>query len=254
MSLAGVWACFMAIDMECDYFFWLLLAEWVRAGALLFLVSPLTQWTRSYRRCGLSTVSSTPVSPRTLLEEFPCLCALLALSAHGVWAIRSWPSYLAVIIVVSGCCLWRTIGLSGRCLGRNAWLDTGYMFCVSLERLYDEFHTFSMMRWTRILQCCLRSHAERRSVLSRCFSLWSFRASHTWKSVADSGCDGGIFAAFSQHFELIPWVSAQALAHGKICLSDLHRHGAFVAIHIPSRKHVSETTTTQAVFRKRFLC
>ena len=60
------------------------------------------------------------------------------------------------------------------------------------------FHTFSMVRWTRILQCFLRYYAERRSVLSRCFSFWSFsRCSHMEistlfrrRSVADSGCDG----------------------------------------------------------------
>ena len=62
------------------------------------------------------------------------------------------------------------------------------------------------------------------------------------RSVADSGCDDFLFffAAFLQHVsgsssELSFRVCAQALAHEKIGLSDLHRRGAFVVIHIPSR-------------------
>ena len=166
MSLAGVLACFMGNDMRCDYFFWLLLAEWFGLVRCSSWSPPLTQWSKSSRRCGVSTVSSTPVSQRTLLEESPCLCGLLTLFAHGVWVIQSWPSYLAVIVAVSGCCLWSTIGFPWRCYGRHSWFDSGYMFCFSFERLFDEFHTFSLMRWTRTLQCCLRSHAERRSMLT----------------------------------------------------------------------------------------
>ena len=134
----------------------------VRAGALLFLVSPLTQWSRSYRRCGLSTVSSTPVSLRTL-EESPCLCGLLVLFAHGVWVWVLPVDYMDF-----------------REMLRAQFLVRQWIHALRrLRELFDEFHTFSMMRWTRILQCCLRSHAERRSLLSSCFSLQSFsRCSH----------------------------------------------------------------------------
>ena len=147
----------------------------VWAGALLFLVSPLAQMSRSYRRCGLSTVSSSPVSLRTLLEKIPLSVWLARALPHmEIWCIISlWPSYLPVVVAVFGCCLWRTIGFSGYawdamlvstvevsppCLGvacgvrmdfrrdnmlrPNSWFDSGYMFCVIFERFFDEFHTF----------------------------------------------------------------------------------------------------------------
>ena len=126
MSLAGVLACFMGNDMGCDYFFWLLLAEWFGLGvALPGLPSyPVVQ--------KLSPVLTehgvvTPVSLRTLLEEFPCLCGLLALSAHGDMV------HYFVMALVSGSrcrCVWvLPVGydwISGRCSGRNAWFDSGW--------------------------------------------------------------------------------------------------------------------------------
>ena len=122
----------------------------------------------------------TPVSLWTLLEEFPGLCGLLALSALGNMV------HYFVISLVSGShcrCVWVLPvvfdWISGRCLGRDSWFDSGYMFRVSFERFFDEFHIFSTLRRTRILQYCLRSHAERRSVPSRCSSSRSFsRCSH----------------------------------------------------------------------------
>ena len=122
---------------------------------------------------------------------------------HMEWATRAWQLYLAVIVAVSGCFLWRTIGFSGRCLGRNAWFDCGWfsvvsgcclwstfgfpwrcygryflfdsgcMFCVSFERLFDEFHTFSMMQRTRI-------NGEVCSADAPVYGL--FHAAHTWNS------------------------------------------------------------------------
>ena len=79
-----------------------------------------------------------------------------------IWCIISlWPSYLAVIVAVFGCCLWCTIGFPWRCYGRNSWFDSGYMFCVSFERFCDEFHIFSTLRRTPILQYLLSPFSRR---------------------------------------------------------------------------------------------
>ena len=126
MSLAGVLACFMRNDMGCDYFFWLLLAEWFGLGvAPLGLPSyPVVQ--------KLSPVLTqhgivTPVSLWTLLEEFPGLCGLLALSALGNMV------HYFVMALVSGShcrCVWVLLvvfdWISGRCSGRNAWFPSGW--------------------------------------------------------------------------------------------------------------------------------
>ena len=81
---------------------------------LLLLVSPLTQWSQKLSPVLTEHDIVTPVSLWTLLEEFPGLCGLLALQ---IWCIISlWPSYLAVIVAVFGCCLWCSIGFPG-----DAW-------------------------------------------------------------------------------------------------------------------------------------
>ena len=53
---------------------------------------------------------------------------------------------------------------------RNAWLDSGFLVCDSTW-LLDELHTFSTSTRTWILSFFLHSHAEWRSMLSRCFDL-----------------------------------------------------------------------------------
>ena len=52
---------------------------------------------------------------------------------------------------------------------RNAWLDGGYMFCISTW-LLDELHIFSTLPWTRILKCLV-------FVLTQNGEEWSVNAS-----------------------------------------------------------------------------
>ena len=59
---------------------------------------------------------------------------------------------------------------------RNAWLDSGHMFCVSL-RPFAEFHALYVKGDSRILRSissCSRRHSvgRRRSVHSRCFGFF----------------------------------------------------------------------------------
>ena len=86
-------------------------------------------------------MSETTTTTTTTTEEFPGLCGLLALSAHGVWA--------SVSALVSGShcrCVWVLLveydWISVEMLRRNSWFDSGYMFCVSFERFFDKFHHF----------------------------------------------------------------------------------------------------------------
>ena len=87
-------------------------------------------------------------------------------------------SYLAVTRPVSGCCVWNTeIWILREILrfGRNAWLDSGCSASVGCafgriaHIFYGEVDSNSEV-------FCLRSHAELRSVLSRCFSSQSWYA------------------------------------------------------------------------------
>ena len=74
---------------------------------------------------------SSCVSLQWLLGEFPAFFAEFALCCMVPFFVVV--SYLAVLFPVSGNCLWSTVlGFFGRCcfsLGRNAWLDSKYMFC-----------------------------------------------------------------------------------------------------------------------------
>ena len=105
MSLAGVLACFMGNDMECDYFFWLLLAEWFGLGVALpglpsypvvQKLSPvLTEHGLVYTR--QSTDAPGIISVYVACSRCPHM---------EIWCIISlWPSYLAVVVAVFGCCL-----------------------------------------------------------------------------------------------------------------------------------------------------
>ena len=90
------------------------------------------------------------VSLRRLSEVFRLSSVAVALFALGnLVHYFLMASYLAVLCLVFGCCLWSAvIGFSG-------------------EPGVNELHTFSTSTWTRILRCFfLRSHAESRSVLS----------------------------------------------------------------------------------------
>ena len=56
------------------------------------------------------------------------------------WAIRAWPSSLAVIVAVSGCCLWRTIGFRGDATGS---------FCGGTRELVGECHPLAVIACSR---------------------------------------------------------------------------------------------------------
>ena len=108
------------------------------AGECVFLVYPLIQKLRSSRMWRLRRGPSSCASQPRLLEEFPFFGFLLALFALG-----NMVHYLLMAFVpcslVSG--VWvmleecRELEFCGRCrgaLGCNAWLDVGYMFCLSV--------------------------------------------------------------------------------------------------------------------------
>ena len=113
------------------------------------------------------------VSVRMLMKEFPLLC---------VRAIRTWNLVHYYRVPVSGS---HCSGRLGVAYGhenwnfreihlfrwRNTWLDSGYMLCVSLLVIMDEFHTFSTLRQTWILKRFFSIRFEWRSVPSRCFWL-----------------------------------------------------------------------------------
>ena len=69
-----------------------------------------------------------------LLEEFPVLrCCLVAVFALGNLDISTLPSYLSVLDLVYGCCLWNT----AYWIFRDAcatWFDSGYMFWIHVLR------------------------------------------------------------------------------------------------------------------------
>ena len=100
------------------------------------------------------------------------LCSQFAL---GIWCIISF-------VPVSGSHCSARLGVAEEYVnwnfreipfsrGRNTWLDSGYMLCVSTVVIMDEFHTFSMLRQTWILMRFFSTRFEWRSVPSRCFWL-----------------------------------------------------------------------------------
>ena len=155
--------------------------EWiwqVRSSGL-----PLTQWQAEQSL----VVSELGCRRHTSVHGgFQKNFTFFAASHVAVFALGNmviWPS-----LPLSGCCLW-SIGY---------WIR-GEM--LLLRRLLEEFHTFSLARWTRIVKHLgLHACAEWRSVFGRCFSLQSlFCVARTWKSkhfvyeVNESGseCDDG---------------------------------------------------------------
>ena len=201
-------------DMGPGCFFLVLRGE-RSAGECVFLVYPLTQKLRSSRMWRLRRGPSSYVSLRTHLEEFPFLRLLLALFALGnlvhcllmafvpctpvsgvrvclrsaeSWILREmpwcfWAQCLARLwlLVLSECCLRNTvIGSIGRLSGycRNAWLDSGYIFCVSAWLLNVISH-ISASKWTRILKYSLSILSQTGEVCSAASVFWSSsRCSH----------------------------------------------------------------------------
>ena len=107
----------------------------------------------------------------TLLEEFPAR------------AVRTWSLGYSVLVLVSGChcrCVWiLSVAYDWtfqEMLGRNALLDSGYMFCVSLQRLCDECGGLVSCSVVSVL-------TQNGEVCSADASVSGlFRAAHTWKS------------------------------------------------------------------------
>ena len=112
-----------------------------------------------------STVSFTRISCSSLCSRCPHLEIFCIIS---FWP-RIWQSRVRCLGVAFGVRELDSSGgaviLSVQCLARQ-WIHVLHQ-CLVL----DEFHIFSTLPSTRILLRGLRSHAEWRSVLSRCFSL-----------------------------------------------------------------------------------
>ena len=145
------------------------------------LVSLLPSGKRNSRWWWLGWVLSSYVSLRRLSEE-------LHFSCEGArCAVRTWKlvhfrmaSYLAVTLLVSGCCFWSAenwlLREILRLLWRNVWLDSDYMFCINWAFFERNAHIFYGEADSNTEVCCLRSHEEWRSVLSRYFSSQSLFA------------------------------------------------------------------------------
>ena len=108
-----------------------------------------------------------------LLEAFPVLCAR---------ADRTWNLVHYFRVPVSGSHCSGRLGVADEYENwifremtffrrSNTWLDSGYMLCVSTSVGMDEFHTFSSLRRTRLLERSFSIRFEWRSVPSRCFLL-----------------------------------------------------------------------------------
>ena len=108
----------------------------------------------------------------------------LARFTLGIWCNISFSSvYLAVVVprlgVACGVQNWIFREILGLLLC-NTWFDSGYMFCDSLRRYWNELHIFFVAVDSKSEVFCLRSLAERRRVVSRCFSSQSCDAARTW--------------------------------------------------------------------------
>ena len=135
---------------------------------------------------GSGAGSIVTVSPRRLSDEFPFLGFFLALFALGNMVhYLLVASYLAVTRAVSGCCMWSTeLDSSGdfSVTRAHSWLDSGYMFCICLGAFGRVMHIFYGEVGSNPEVFSLRSHAERRGVLIRCFSSQSLHASSHLKT------------------------------------------------------------------------
>ena len=148
---------------------WLLEVSVVLASASL--------WSTSYSEasraaaCGSWAGCRRHVTPRRLSEEFPFLGFLLALFALGSLVHYFFmSSHLGVTRPVSGCCMWKTenwiLWEILRLLVRNAWIDSGYMFCFSTWRFWTKFALFvSIPSFQHVKECTLHRHCTLTSFL-----------------------------------------------------------------------------------------
>ena len=143
---------------------------------VFFLVHPLHR--RPWQFLGDWDGPSSCASLRTLLKEFPVLCARAVRTWNLVPCFRCpffWQSLFGRLGVAEE---YGTLVFSGDVYFRwcNAWFDSRYMLCVSTLVASDVFHTFSTLLRTRILQRSFSIRFEWRSVPSRRFWLQSCSA------------------------------------------------------------------------------
>ena len=224
-------------DGECGCFSWLLGGE-RGTGECVFRIYPLAQ-RQAEQPLGSFQLSSSPscVSLRWLLKDVPVFLALGRISAFlaraALFTLGNMAHYfllalyLAVTRPVTGCCLWDTeLDYSGdsaviraQCL---AWQWTHVL------HQHDGMHTFSTAKWTRILTCFLRSHAEWRSVFSWCLKFLeignSMHELHVGGSLHDEGKGVGA------HLNLSQWLT-------------LHDNGMWTHALVKHGQTTSTTTT-----------
>ena len=148
-------------------------------------------------------------------------------------------SYLAVIVAVFGCCLWSTIGFSGRCYG--AILGSTEDTCsASMDLCTNSSYPAVLSPFSRRTEKCAQLMLQ--------FTVFLALLTHGNQDiisatiVADSGCDD--FWAFLLYFEaffgLLFGVEPPGQCTGTgpcfTSLSDLHRRGAFVEKNDETRK------------------
>ena len=123
-------------------------------------------------------------------------CISCSRCSHSeIWCIisfclRIWQSHVLCLGVACGILkiefFWRFCGYS-----RNAWLNSEYMFCISTWRIGRLAHNFYGAVNSNPEVFFLRSHAEWRSVLSRCLRCLEIGNSMHELHVADSLHDEG---------------------------------------------------------------
>ena len=164
-------------------------------------------------------------------------------------ALFPWTLYLAVIVPGVWVLLFskEKLDFTGDvCFrGRNAWFDSGYMFCDRTLVAMDELHTFSTLRRTRILKCCSPFSCRTEKPPSRCSWLQLCSAQFALGKrevllelhVADTSDDGKHFSQLGAAFsavssELRPAFQGHANSSQRLVDKDIPTEGA------------TETTTT----------
>ena len=134
---------FMGGDMGCGFF--LVFEVSVVLAKCVFLVYPLTQRQAEQPRLGAEPRAISRQSTEAFRRiSFPGFLAR-AFALGNVVHYFLMASFLAVMRPLSSCCMWNTeLDSSGdvRFFGRSAWLDSGYMFCISTWRSWTNFAPF----------------------------------------------------------------------------------------------------------------
>ena len=128
------------------------------SGRFVFLLAnPLAQWQAEQ----LPVEAEPGPSSRQSTEAFRSISSFLELQrawfplgnlVHYLLVVSS----LAVLLPVSGCCLWECVldfsGGPGMLLVRNSWFGSGHPFRNSARRPRTNGTLFSTAKWTRILK------------------------------------------------------------------------------------------------------